>query len=64
MLPLPFVGSLGLAASALIAIVVLIVLLRVAFALAWRLAIIGAVVLGILWLLNQAGINTPVPTPF
>ncbi|MFT4946384.1 MAG: putative RND superfamily exporter protein [Natronomonas sp.] len=59
-----FIGPLGFLISALVVIVLVLVLLRVVFALAWRLIVIAAVVLGVLWLLGALGINTPGPTPF
>lgn len=64
MLPSLFIGSLGFLISAFIAILLVLVILRVVFALAWRLIVIAAVVLGVLWLLSAVGISTPGPNPF
>ncbi|WP_436900219.1 hypothetical protein [Halovenus halobia] len=64
MLALPFAGSPVTLLLALVAILLVLVILRVALELAWRLIIIAAVVLGILWLLAAFGIDVPGPTPF
>ncbi|MXR52349.1 hypothetical protein GRX03_12135 [Halovenus sp. WSH3] len=58
-----FVGPLGLLLSALVTILLILVVLRIVFALAWRLVVVVAVVLAILWLLGAVGIGTPGP-PF
>lgn len=62
MVPPLFLGPLGFLLSALVAILVVTVILRVVFALAWRLVVIAAIVLGVLWLLGAVGIG-PGPTP-
>ena len=64
MLALPFAGSPVTLLLGLVAILLVLVILRVALEVAWRLIIIAAVVLGILWLLAAVGINVPGPTPF
>lgn len=48
-----FVGPLGFTLVGLVALVVLVLVARVVFGLAFRLAAIGAVVLGALWLLGM-----------
>jgi ascorbate-specific PTS system EIIC-type component UlaA len=59
-----FVGSLSFLISTLVAILLVLIILRVVFALAWRLIVIAAIVLGVLWLLSALGITTPGPNPF
>lgn len=58
-----FLGPLGFLLSALVAILLVLAILRIVFALAWRLVVVAAVVLAILWLLGAVGISTPGP-PF
>ena len=59
-----FVGPLSFLISALVVILLVLVILRVVFALAWRLVIVAAIVLGVFWLLSALGITTPGPNPF
>lgn len=51
----PIAGFLGV----LLVIVLIALVVRVVFSLAWRLVVIGAVVLGVLWLLNALGSGPP-----
>lgn len=64
MVPPLFIGPLGFLVSALVVTLLVLLILRVVFALAWRLVIIAAIVLGVLWLLGALGIGTPGPNPF
>lgn len=59
-----FIGPLGFLISALIVILLVLAILRIVFAVAWRLVVVAAVVLAILWLLGAVGISTPGPPPF
>lgn len=64
MVPPLFIGPLGFLVSALVVSLLVLLILRVVFALAWRLIVIAAIVLGVLWLLGALGIGTPGPNPF
>ncbi len=56
-----FIGPLWFLAVTFVAILVLLVLARLVFALAWRVILVGAIVLGLLWLIGTPG-RAPVGT--
>lgn len=54
-----FVGPGGFLLGTLLFIVVILVIARLVFALAWRVVVIGAIILGLLWLLGAVGFGPP-----
>lgn len=48
----PFLGPIGFLLSTLVVIVLVVLIARLVLGLAWKLVVIGAVVLGALWLLG------------
>ena len=54
-----FVGPLGFLLSALLVIVLILVVGRLLFGLAWNLLVIGAVVVAAIWLLGATSSGPP-----
>ncbi|WP_290817812.1 hypothetical protein [Halovivax sp.] len=54
-----FVGPLGFLLSALLVVVLVLVVGRLLFGLAWNVVLIVLVALGVLWLLGAAGSSPP-----
>lgn len=54
-----FVGPTAFLLGTLLLIVVALVVARIIFAIAWRIIVILAVVLGVLWLLGAIGAGPP-----
>lgn len=54
-----FLGPLGFVLGGLILILLLFLIARVVFALAWRLILIGAIVIGVLWLIGSVTLGSP-----
>lgn len=59
MFPLWFVGPIGFLLAALLVIIAIIVIARLIFSLSWKLLIIGAVVLGLLWIVGVFRLGPP-----
>lgn len=58
-LPL-FVGPTAALLATLLLVVLVVVVARIVLGLAWRLLVLGAVVLAVLWLLGAVGTGPPV----
>lgn len=54
-----FVGSSVALLGTLLVIVLLLVIARLVIGLAWKLVVIGAIILGTLWLFNAIGTGPP-----
>lgn len=54
-----FVGPSVFLIGTLLAIVLVIVIARVLIGLAWKLVVIGAIILGVLWLLGAVSVGPP-----
>lgn len=58
-----FVGPIGFLIGLLLLIIVVLVVARVILGLAWKLVMIGVVVLGMLWLVGAIGASGITVTP-
>ncbi len=58
-LPPLFVGPSAFLIGALLVIVLVLVIARVVIGLAWKLVVIGAIVLGALWIVGAIGTGAP-----
>lgn len=54
-----FVGPSVFLIGTLLVIALVLVIARVVIGLAWKLVVIGAIVLSVLWLLGAIGVGTP-----
>lgn len=54
-----FVGPVGFLLGTLLVILLVLLVARVVFGLAWKLVVIGAVALVVLWLLGGLGTGSP-----
>ncbi|MFW5905689.1 MAG: hypothetical protein ACOCUO_02465 [archaeon] len=55
-----FVGQIGLVVGSLLVIVLVLVIGRLVFSLAWRIVVIGAILFGLFWLLGLVRSGPPV----
>ena len=58
-----FVGPLGILVFALLLIIGILVIARLVFTLAWKFVLIGALVLGFLWLVGTLSVGSPGRAP-